>query len=59
MDTKLYCCYSLNLRKYLQDNDIKYIMCALNPNSKKMFWVFIKNDKLQKLLDNWNYKNNL
>mgnify|MGYP003298479790 CR=1 FL=1 len=59
MDAKFYCCYSLNLRKYLQDNDMKYIMCALNLNSKKMFWVFIKNDKLQKLLDNWVHKNNV
>ena len=53
MDTKLYCCYSLNQRNYLQEHGLKYELVALNPNSKNMFWVFIKNEELNVLLDKW------
>lgn len=56
MNVELYCCYSLNLRKYLQDNGVNYRLCALNPNSHKMFWVFVKDEKLNKLLDAWTAK---
>lgn len=56
MNVELYCCYSLNLRKYLQDNGVNYRLCALNPNSHKMFWVFVKDKKLNKLLDAWTAK---
>lgn len=49
----IYCCYSLNLRNYLRDNGVRYELCALNPNSKKMFWVYSKNSKLNELLDKW------
>lgn len=50
---KLYCCYSLNLRNYLSDNGMRYELAALNPNSKSLFWVYIKNEKLDKLLNEW------
>lgn len=49
----LYCCYSINLRKFLQDNGVKYELCALNPNSKSMFWVYIRDEKLNMLLNEW------
>lgn len=53
MDVKLYCCYSLPLRNYLRKNGMKYNLAALNPNSKKLFWVYIKNEKLDELLNKW------
>lgn len=52
-DIKLYCCYSLNLRNYLHENGEKYQLAALNPNSKSLFWVYIKNEKLDNLLSQW------
>ena len=52
-NVKLYCCYSLNLRKFLYDNGVEYDLAALNPNSKSLFWVYIKNEKLVKLLTEW------
>ena len=52
-NTKLYCCYSLPLRKYLYDNDVEYELAALNPNSKSLFWIYIKTEKLDKLLTAW------
>ena len=53
MDVELYCCYSLPLRNYLRNNGVKYKLSALNPNSKKLFWVYVKTDKLDELLDKW------
>ncbi len=52
----LYCCYSLNLRNFLYEHGLKYELAALNPNSQKLFWVYIKNDKLDKLLSEWSAK---
>ena len=49
-DMDLYCCYSLNLREFLYNNGLRYKLAALNPNSKSLFWVYIKTDKLDKLL---------
>lgn len=56
MDVELYYCYSLNLRNYLRDNDVKYKLCALNPNSQKRFWIYIKDKNLDILLDKWTNK---
>lgn len=53
MEVKLYCCYSLNLREFLYENGLRYKLAALNPNSKSLFWVYVKDDKLDKLLSEW------
>ncbi len=52
-DIELYCCYSLNLREFLYDNGVRYKIAALNPNSKSLFWVYVKNQKLDELLTEW------
>ncbi len=52
-NVELYCCYSLNLRNYLYENGMRYKLAALNPNSKSLFWVYVKNEKLDKLLSAW------
>lgn len=53
MNVELYCCYSLNLREFLNNNGMRYKLAALNPNSKSLFWVYVKDDKLDKLLNEW------
>lgn len=53
MSVKLYCCYSLNLREFLYNNGLRYELAALNPNSKSLFWVYIKDEKLDRLLNEW------
>lgn len=55
-DVKLYCCYSLPLRNYLRNNGVKYKLAALNPNSNKLFWVYVKDEKLDNLLNEWSAK---
>ena len=52
-NVELYCCYSLNLREFLYNNGVRYKLAALNPNSKSLFWVYIKDEKLDKLLSEW------
>lgn len=56
MDVELYCCYSLPLRNYLCKNGLRYKLTALNPNSKKLFWVYVKGEKLDDLLNEWSAK---
>ena len=53
MEVELYCCYSLNQRSFLHENGLRYKLAALNPNSKNLFWVYVKDEKLNKLLDEW------
>ena len=53
MDVELYCCYSLPLRNKKKKNGMRYKLAALNPNSQKLFWVYVKNEKLNNLLDMW------
>lgn len=52
-NVELYCCYSLNLREFLFKNGMRYKLAALNPNSKSLFWVYVKDEKLDKLLNEW------
>ncbi len=56
MDVELYCCYSLNLRNFLYKNGLRYKLAALNPNSQELFWVYIKDKKLDELLTEWSNK---
>ena len=53
MKNKIFCCYSIELRDYLIKNNIRYDVVGLNPTSHKMFWGFIKNNKLNELLEKW------
>lgn len=53
MNINLYTCYSLPLRNYLRENGMRYKLAALNPNSKKLFWVYIKTKELDELLGRW------
>ena len=55
-NVELYCCYSLPLRKYLYENGLRYKLAALNPNSKNLFWVYVKTDELDRLLTEWSEK---
>jgi hypothetical protein len=49
----LYCCYSVQLRDFLCEHGVRYSLCALNPNTHNMFWAYIRNEKLDKLLSEW------
>ena len=56
---KLYCCYSLPLRDFLSKNNCRYEIVALSPNSKSTMWIYVKNEKLDKLLKEWSLRNKI
>lgn len=49
----LYICYSNTLMKFLKENGIKYEIAGKALSNDKTFWVYIKNDKLDKELTKW------
>ena len=52
----LYCCYSVPLKEFLTQQNVEYELCALNPNTKCMFWAYVRNEKLNKCLKEWSKK---
>ena len=55
-DSKLFPCYSIPMRDYLSSIGIKYELVGLHPKTKTMFWVYIKNSKLENALLEWSVK---
>lgn len=53
---KFFYCYSVNLKKYLMNNGLRYDVVAVNPNSNKTFWRFERNEVLDDLLTQWSKK---
>ena len=52
-DVEVYMCYSITLRDYLYQHGMRYKVAAINPNSNKMFWLYIKTDEFKKLLTDY------
>ena len=50
---KYYYCYSYNQKKYLLENGEFCIIKGIHPVTQKKYWVFERNEKLNKLLDKW------
>ena len=57
-DSKLYCCFSVPLKNYLINNGIKPEIKAKNCNTDCTMWIFIKTEKLNKLLQQWSLGKN-
>ena len=55
-DSNLYCCFSIPLRDYLLKNGMKYEVCAANPNTGNLMWIFMRTEKLNELLSKWSSK---
>lgn len=52
--SKIYCCYSVPLMKYLTEQvGIRYDVVGLSPNTHKTFWGFIKTKELDFALKRW------
>ena len=54
--SKLFPCYFIPLRDFLSKNGVKYELVGLHPKTHKMFWVYIKDEKLNKLTLEWSKK---
>lgn len=55
---KYFFCYSLKLKNFLKSLDIFYEISGNNNNSNKPFWAYIRNEKLDKALEEWGKINN-
>lgn len=51
--SKLFPCYSIPLRDFLTSCGVRYELVGLHPETHKMFWVYIKDEKLNKLTSKW------
>jgi hypothetical protein len=54
--SKLFPCYSIPLRDFLTSHGIRYELVGLHPETHKMFWVYIKDEKLNTLTSEWSKK---
>lgn len=52
-DCELFICYSNYLKIFLLEEGIRFKVVGLNPDNKRMFWVFIKNEELNNALAKW------
>lgn len=55
-NSKLFPCYSIPMRDYLTSIGIRYELVGLHPQTKAMFWVYIKNRKLENAMLEWSNK---
>lgn len=53
MESKLFPCYSMELKDYLMKNGFRYELVGLNPNTKLPFFVFMRTSRLMKYLEHW------
>jgi len=49
----IYFCYSPNLHRYLQRNNLRVIGEGLNKHTGKPFWQYERGEELDRLLDAW------
>ena len=56
-NSKLYCCYSVPLKNYLAENNMRYELSGKHPVTDFMFWVYVRTEELNKYLSNWSRSN--
>jgi len=55
-ESRLFPCYSIPMREFLASKGIKYELVGLHPETKHMFWVYIKTEQLNRALQEWSNK---
>ena len=53
MKSKLFCCFSVPLMKFLAENSIRYEVVALHKETGNTMWIYIRNEKLNDCLAKW------
>ena len=54
MENKFFYCYSVKLKDFLKSQGFDYITKALNPNTKKPYFMFDKSKELDFAIEKWN-----
>lgn len=50
---KGYKCYSVPQKDFLLSKGLEYLTVALDPNTRSTFWLFLRNENLDKSLTEW------
>lgn len=50
---RVYGCYSFKLKEFLEAKGAFNLCCAKNPKTKRLFWMFIRDENLESALDEW------
>lgn len=52
-NSKIFPCYSVAMRDFFISKGIRYELVGLHPDTHNMFWIFIKDQKLIKAMEEW------
>lgn len=47
-------CYSINLLRFIRNNNIENVAKGINPKTNRTYWMFERNSKLDIILNQWN-----
>jgi hypothetical protein len=53
LENRYYYCYSRPQKEFFIENGLKEILVAIHPKTKKRYWVFNGDEKLNELLKVW------
>jgi hypothetical protein len=54
LENKFFYCYSVRMKDFLKSQGICYITKALNPKSKRPYFMFEKSQNLDIAINKWN-----
>lgn len=49
--SKYFFCYSIDLRTFLKTRGFNYVCTGLHPKTKRQFWLFERNERLNNDID--------
>ena len=52
--SRYFYCYSCRLKNFIKAFGVDYATKAINPNSKTLYFMFEKSEKLNAILEFWN-----
>ena len=52
-NSDIYRCYSVNLKDFMSQHNIRYFLVALDSKTFRTFWVYEKTPMFNALLDIW------
>ena len=55
---RIFVCYSVPLMKFLKDKGLNYDVTGLNQSTNKTFYGYVRDKKLNSLLDLWSLGKN-
>lgn len=54
MESKLFYCYSVQMKDFLKSQGLSFICKGVNPKNNRVFFIFQKSDLLNEKIKLWN-----